>query len=142
MSDIPVAVVVSVPEKYFPDDDDTCLTAGKFVCGRLESHLIQHGHKVADWIHGGCEEDWGVYFESQKADELFDYNICFFPDAVGKVQCLMVVQYHLKVPFLKRLFKKPRQLGMDHHMHHTMREFGSTFTSSRILTQSQFDAEI
>ncbi len=141
MSDPLFAVVVSVPEEHFPDDDDICLTAGKFVCRRLESHLIQYGHTIADWIRGGCEEDWGVYFESQRDDEVFAYMICFFPDAVGKVQCLMAVQYYLKIPFLKRFFKRPAQLGNDHHLHQTMQEFGNTFSSSRMLTQSQFDAE-
>ena len=50
MSDRFVAVVVSVPDEHFSDEDDVCLAAGNFVCGRLEPHLLQNGHTIADWI--------------------------------------------------------------------------------------------
>lgn len=56
-----VALIVSVPDEHFPEDDDICLTAGNFVCSKLETHLIRHGHSIPDWIRGGCNEDWGVY---------------------------------------------------------------------------------
>jgi hypothetical protein len=142
MSDQLAAVVIRVPDECFPDDDDICLTASRFVCSRLESHLIQHGHTIADWIRGGCDEDWGVYLESQCDAQTFEYIIGFFPSPSGETQNHIVVQYHLKVPFLKRLFKKREMLDADHRLHESMREFGKTFASSRLLTQSQFDAEI
>jgi hypothetical protein len=92
MSSAPwVAVVVRVPEKYFSDNDDICLQASKFVCSRLESHLIGHGHKIPNWVRGGCEEDWGVYFESQRDGQTFDYAVGFFPVAQGESQCYMAV---------------------------------------------------
>jgi hypothetical protein len=141
MSDPLVAVVVRVPDEYFPDDDDICLTAGNFVCSRLETHLIRHGHSIADWIRGGCEEDWGVYFESEFDAERFDYAICFFPVPGDEEQYQMVIQYRRKYPLRKRLLSKPRQLEADHHLHKTMKQFGKTFNSSRMLTQSQFEAE-
>jgi hypothetical protein len=141
MSEPLVAVIVAVPEEFFPDDDDICLTACNFVCARLESHLVRHGHSIADWIKGGCEEDWGVYYESQRDTERFAYAISFFPVATGERQCYITVQYRLKVSFLKRLFRKRSQLGSEHPLHKTMEEFGTVFRSSRMLTQSQFDAE-
>jgi hypothetical protein len=141
MSDPPIAVVVRVSEELFPDNDDICLTAGRFVCSRLESHLTQHGHNIAEWIRDGCEEDWGVYFESEHNGQIFDYSICFFPAPAGETQCNMAVQYHVKVPWLQRLFKKPSPLVDGHRLHQTMQEFGEKFSSSRMLTQSQFDAE-
>ena len=139
MCDRFVGVVVSVPDEYFPDDDDICLTAGKFVCTGLEAHLGRHGHTIPDWVKGGCDEDWGVYFESHRGDDVFEYHICFFPDSSNEIQCQMIVQYRLKQPFLRSLFKKPKQLDAGDVMHDIMREFGQVFTSSRILTQSEFE---
>lgn len=74
-----VAVVVSVPEEHFSDEDDICLAAGNFVCAGLETHLTENGHSIPDWIHGGCNEDWGVYFESKLKETIYQYHICFFP---------------------------------------------------------------
>ncbi len=141
MADPFVAVVVSVPEEYFSDDDDICLGAGKFVCARLESHLIRTGHSIPDWVKGGCEEDWGVYYESHRDSERFDYAICFFDVSKDEVQREMLVQYGRRIPFLKSLFTKPDPLGPNHHLHHTMQEFGKTFGSSRMLTKPQLEAE-
>jgi hypothetical protein len=136
-----MAVVVDVPEEYFPDGDDVCLTAGKFVCSRLEPHLVRAGHVGADWLQGGCEEDWGVYFESQLGTETFDYAIIFFPSDDSKLQTRMAVQYHRKLRGLKSWFGKPEPPPADHPIHRTMREFGALFESSRMLTQSEFAAE-
>jgi hypothetical protein len=139
MSDPLMAVVVRAPDEYFPDNDDICLTAARFVCSCLESHLIQHGHDIAEWVGCGCEEDWGVHFESQHNGERFEYSICFFPAPAGDAQCYMAVQYRLHIPWPRRLFKRPRPLDGGHHLHQTMQEFGRTFSSSRMLTQSEFD---
>lgn len=136
-----MAVVMSVPDEYFSDDDDICLAAASFVCGRLEEHLIENGHTIADWTRGGCVEDWGVYYESQRGGETFHYQISFFPYLTDDGESQMIVQYHLKIPFLKRLFTKPRRLGADHSMHEAMRKFGRLFKSSRMLTQSEFDKQ-
>jgi hypothetical protein len=141
MYDPLVAVIVKVPGDYFPDDDDIALTAGKFVCSRLESHLVHHGHSIPEWVRGGCDEDWGVYFESQKHGERFDFAICFFGNPVGEFQDQMIVQYGPLTPFLKSLFKRPTDLGEGHHLHKTMDEFGKSFSASRMLTKSQFEAE-
>ena len=141
MSEPFVAVIVRVPEEYFSDDDDICLTAGNYVCSRLESHLIANKHSIPDWIRGGCEEDWGVYFKSQWNDQSFDYAICFAPADSGEEQYWMMIQYHL----IPRLFAKWRKLqtslGADHALHRTMQVFAETFDASRMLTQKQFDSE-
>jgi hypothetical protein len=142
MLDAFIAVVVKVPDEYFHDDDDICLAAGNFVCGRLESHLIARGHTIPKWILGGCEEDWGVYFESQYKEEIFEYHITFFPSLPNEIQCQLAIQYHLKFPLLKRIFKIPGQLTNEHHLHKTMQELGKTFSQSRMLRKSQFDREI
>ena len=136
-----VAVVVTVPEEHFPDEDDICLTAGNFVCAKLESHLTEHGHELPDWIQGGCDEDWGVYFESKLNETTFEYHICFFPGPQDDTQYQMLIQYHVRLPFLKRLFRKPSALLPDDPMHRTMQSFGDRFSQSRMLTQSQFESE-
>jgi hypothetical protein len=141
MSDPFVAMVLRVPEDLFSDDDELCLAACRFVCTRLESHLVQHGHQIADWIQGGCDEDWGVYFESQCGGQTFDYAIAFFGAPTGEPQNMLILQYHLKTPFFRRLFKGQESLGVDHHLHRTMQQLAREFSSSRMLTQSQFDSE-
>lgn len=103
MSDPYVAVVVKVPEEYFPDGDDICLTAGNYVCARLESQLSDHGHSVPKWIQGGCEEDWGVFFKSHWKDQAFAYSICFFPVETGQPQCWMMIQYHFSSGMVRHL---------------------------------------
>lgn len=141
MSEPYFAVVVSVPAEHFPDDDALCLTAGKFVCARLETFLLEKGHRIAEWVRGGCDEDWGVYFETQRGSDTFEYSICFFPTLSHTPQTHMMIQYHPKTPFLRRLFATPHRLDANHYMHETMREFGQTFESSRMFTQPQFDKE-
>jgi hypothetical protein len=136
-----VALVVTVPEEHFPDEDDICLTASNYVCAKLESHLVQHGHSILDWIQGGCDEDWGVYFESQRNGTTFQYHICFFPGPRDTTQNQMLIQYHVRLPFMKRLFRKPVELLPDHPIHKTMRSFGDLFSASRQLTQVQFETE-
>lgn len=136
-----VAVVVTVPEEHFPDGDDICLTAGNFVCTKLEAHLAQHGHDIPEWIQGGCDEDWGVYFESKLNETTFQYHICFFPGPQNTTQNQILIQYHVKLPFIQRLFRKPDRLLPDHSMHGTMQSLGNLFSASRMLTQSQFEDE-
>ena len=136
-----VAVVVTVPEEHFPDEDDICLTAGNFVCAILESHLSQRGHSIPDWIRGGCDEDWGVYFQSKLNETTFEYYICFLPGPQNTTQNQMLIQYHVRLPFLKRLFGKPVDLLPDDPMHSTMESFGDLFTASLMLTHTQFENE-
>ena len=139
MTEAFVAVVVTVPEEHFPDEDDICLTAGNFVCAKLESHLVQHGHLIPDWIQGGCDEDWGVYLESKLNDTTFQYHICFFPGPLGTTQSQMLIQYNARLPFMKRLFRKPAELFPERPIHETMRSFGNLFNSSQMLTEFQFE---
>ena len=141
MADSFVAVVVTVPEEYFKDEDDICLAAGNFVCGQLESHLVQHGHAIPNWIQGGCDEDWGVYFESILDETAFRYHTCFFPSPLDIPQYQLIIQYHVRLPFIKRLFRRNVQLLADDPMHETMRTFGDKFRPSRMLTVSQFESE-
>ena len=141
MTESCVAVVVSVPEEHFPEEDDVCLTAGKFVCAILESHLMQHGHSIPQWIQGGCNEDWGVYFESQLKETGYQFQICFFPGPQNTPQVQMLIQYHLRLSFLKRLFRKSAELSPYDPMHETMKLFGCRFSTSRILTKSQLENE-
>lgn len=136
-----VAVVVSVPEGHFSDEDDICLTAGDFVCARLETHLVQNGHSIPDWIHGGCNEDWGVFFESKLNETTYQYHICFFPGPQNTTQNQMLIRYHVRLPFLKRLFRRPAELLPDDPMHEIMQSFGRLFSASRMLTQMQFENE-
>ncbi len=141
MADSFVAVVVTVPEEHFPDEDDVCLTAGRFVCRKLESHLVGHGHSVSDWIHGGCDEDWGVCFESTLNNITFQYHICFLPGPQDATQNQMLIQYHVRLPFFRRLFQKPPELSSDHAIHEIMRSFGDLFSELRMLTQARFETE-
>ena len=136
-----VAVVVAVPEEHFPDEDDICLTAGNYVCTKLESHLVDSGHAIPDWIQGGCDEDWGVYFESKMDESDFQYHICFFPGPKGTPQFQMLIQYHVKRSFMNRLFGKPIELLPEHPLHGTMQSFGNLFSASRMLTKAQFKNE-
>ena len=141
MTDSIVAVVVTVPDEQFPNGDDICLTAGKFVCGRLESHLVQHGHSIPNWIQGGCEEDWGVYLESVFNETKFQYHICFFPGPENTTQNQMLIQYHVRLSFIRRLFGRPAELSPHHPIHEVMGTFGALFRGSRMLTQSQVESE-
>lgn len=142
MPDRFVAVVVSVPDECISDDDDIVQAAGQFLLRRLKLHLIQNGHTIANWIEDGCIEDLGgVYLESQCGKETFDYLICLVAGPSDDGEWQMTIQYDLKTPFLKRLFTKPRELSAVHHLHETLREFGHTFRTSRMLTQSEFAKE-
>lgn len=136
-----VAVVVNVPAEYFSDDDELCLAAGRFVCARLRKFLVEKGHLIAEWLGDGCDEDWGVYFASENGGDTFEYQICFFPTPSGTAQTQMMIQYSPKTSFVRRLFTKALRLAADHKIHETMREFGETFDSSRMLTQSGLDTE-
>lgn len=136
-----VAVAVAVPECRFPDEDEICLAAGRFVCEKLESYLVHHGHSIPEWIQGGCDEDWGVYLESKQNETTFEYCICFHPGPKNTTQDQMLVQYHMRPPLLKRLFRKPAPLLPDDLMHQTMRTFGDLFSSSRMLTRLELEKE-
>lgn len=136
-----VAVVVTVPEEYFSDEDDICLAAARFVCAQLEDQLIEDGHDVPDWIQGGCDEDWGVCYETLLAEDRFDYAIMFFPEAKGVEQRSMMVQYQRKYGFWKSLFHKPPVLAAEHPLHASMERFGKRFDSHRMLTKAELDRE-
>lgn len=136
-----VAIVVSVPDQYFSDDDDVCLAAGNFVCQQLEAHLAACGHVISPTNSGGCEEDWGVYFRSEWNKRRFDYYIHFFPAPDRTPQNLLLVQYHLRRIFRQWLLRQACRLGPDDPMHETMRTFGELFEHSRQLTQAEFDRE-
>ena len=135
------AIVVAVPDEYFSDNDELCYRAGKFICCRLQSHLENDGHTINDWVKDGCEEDWGFYLESECRAETFGYAISFWPAPQGCTQNLMVIQYFLKQSFFKSLFQRPQPLSHSHHLHSTISSFSSRFTSSRMLTESEFQAE-
>lgn len=136
MADYYRAIAVSVPD----EEDDIALTAARFVCSRLESHLLKNGHAVEDWIKGGCDEDWGVYYESQRGDDRIAYSIGFFP-GIENADNQMFVQYDLKIPFFKAIFRKAKILKSDDQMHETMRSFGKLFDNSRMLTSVEFENE-
>lgn len=140
MTDPLVAVVVTVPEEHF-SDDEICSAAGHFVCTQLETHLVQHGHSVPDWIRGGCAEDWGIYFESKLNETSFDYSIGVVQGPQDTTPIQALIQYGVQVPFFKSLFRKPVDLPTDHPIHETMRSFGKLLSPSRMLTQSQLEAE-
>lgn len=139
MDDPFVAIVVTVPDEYFSDDDDISLKASNFVCHQLESHLVQRGHIIPDWLKGGCDEDWGVYFESLWNETRYQYEIGFWGGPEGDPQQQMIIQYDVLIPFLKRIFRKPVHLSFDDGMHETMRAFGKLFSDSRMLTRDQFE---
>ncbi|MBI1248640.1 hypothetical protein GC197_12470 [bacterium] len=136
-----VAVIVSVPEEYYSDDDELCHAAGNYVCEKLQSHLVDRRHSIPRWIEGGCEEDWGVYFESEFNQTRFQYYLCYFPGPVQQEDYGILVQYSINGPFLSRLFGKPPVITPSDPMQETMRLFGNLFHESRMLTQSQLDRE-
>ncbi len=137
------AVVVKVPEEHFSDEDDICLQAARYVCSRLEHRLLRAGHQIKDWLRGGCEEDWGVYYESVFRDQRFQYLIVFFPDERGPEQGLIAVQFHHKgqTSFLKSLFGKPPPFRAAPSLQYLMEELGREFEAHRMLTKAQFDRE-
>ncbi len=141
MSEGSVAVVVTVSEEHFSDDDCVCINAAKHVCAKLRTHLLQQGHLVPDWIQDGCDEDWGVYFESKLNDKTFEYHICFFAGPSGTTQNQMLIQYRIRRTLMQRLCRKSNELPPDTPMHETMRSFGELFCASRMLTQTQFVSE-
>lgn len=136
-----VAVVLTVPKEYFHDGDDLCLTACRFVCVELGEHLARLGHSIPNWIQGGCDEDWGVYFESMLNGTTLQYYVSFFPSPRGDIQNQIMIQYQVRRPLLRRLLGKSSYLPPDHSIHETMRSFGDVFGKSRMLTKSQFDSE-
>ncbi len=87
------------------------------------------------------DEDWGVYFESKLNETTIQYHIGFFPGPQYTTQNQILIQYYVRLPFIKRLFRTPAVLLPDHPMHKTMRLFGDSFNASRMLTQSQFESE-
>ncbi|QDT99918.1 hypothetical protein [Gimesia aquarii] len=136
-----VAVVVTVPEDRFQDDDEICLEAATYVCLRLEDHLLKEGHDVQDWIKGGCSEDWGVYYETLLAGDRYEYNIMFFPEEKESEQRSIMVRYLQKQGFLTSLFSKLSGLADEHPLHASMESFGKLFESHKMLSQSQLDRQ-
>ena len=136
-----VAVIVSVPLEWLSDDDPSCLAAGSQVCSRLESHLEEHGHTIDSWIRGGCEEDWGVYYESRRDGERPEYTINFFPHYTDEGLPQMILQYHPKTPWYRRLVGRWLAFAAGDPMHDTMEAFGKKFASYRMLTEEQFEEE-
>jgi len=137
------ALVVMVPEEHFSDEDDICLQAATYVCSRLEHHLLQAGHEVADWLKGGCAEDWGVYYESMFQDQKFQYQITFFPDERGPEQRLIAVQFNQKsqTSLLKSFFGKPQPFRAAPSLRHVIEDVGREFEEHRMLTKAQLDGE-
>lgn len=133
-----VALVVSVSNDHFPDEDDICLVAGTYLARQLESHLAGNGHTVPDWIRGGCAEDWGVYLESRKGKDRYQYRIMFFPR--GSDDRSMAIQYGIKLGFWRRLLRGQPALCIDDPLHLVMWSFGTNNERPQLLTKEQIDA--
>ena len=136
-----VAIVVSVPDEQFSDDDDICRAACNFVCTRLEKHLTQNGHSVPSWSRGGCHEDWGAVIESQLNETTYRYHIYYGPGQSDNTLNQMLIQYQRSQPILNWLFGKSSDLLPDDPLHETMESFGRLFSASRMLTRTQFGKE-
>ena len=135
----PYAVlIVRLPSEYFLVDDELCHATGTHIAQELETHLEKHGHTIPDWVKGGCEEDWGVYLESEKGDSRYQYAIGFFPDSDdGRT---MAVHYERKVGFWRKLLRGCPPLEIHDPIHDAMRSFGARYELSELLTQEQFDS--
>jgi hypothetical protein len=147
MSDVYIAVAVSLPLEFFPDKDDKCWVAGKHTCRRLEAHLLDRRHTIHGDFSGGREEEWGISFESYCEPEKLRYDILYlsYPYPTRDRHLVMVVEYYPKPPevsgasWFDRWFNPPpfRWLEAGHAMHETMREFGKSFEWFAMLTKSQ-----
>lgn len=137
MSDTFMGVVVEVPEEHYVDGDDICLAAGRYVWSKLMPHLLEHGHVIEEWCRQPTEEDYGVVSESKLGETVFQYVIICYGNFVDE----MMVQYHVRHPFLKFLFRKPPELAPDDPIHKTMEAFGQLFSKSRMVTVSEFAKE-
>ena len=132
-------VAFSLPEEYFPDDDDTCVTAGTHIAEELGGHLEKHGHIVPEWVKGGCREDAWVYLESQRNGVRYFYEFLFFTRS-GDTQS-MAVRYGVRVSFWRRLFRGEPELAADDPIHEVLRTYGVQHEKFELLTASQFNAE-
>lgn len=135
----PYAVLlVRLPAEFFSDSDHLCLTAGTHIAQELGSHLEKHGHTIPVWVRGGCEEDWGVYLESEEADSRYQYAVGFFPDSNDSRT--MAVHYERKVGFWRRLLRGCPPLEIHDPIHDAMRSFGTRYEFSELLTEEQFES--
>lgn len=134
-----VAVAFCLPDDYFPDDDDICVTAGKHIAEELDKHLTALGHTVPGWARGGCAEDWGVIMESCRGKLIYRYAIQFL--GRGNDNHSMVVMYYIKVPLIQRLLRSETSLAPNDPVHEEMRVFASKFSNPEVLTQKELDLE-
>jgi hypothetical protein len=130
-------LALTLAPEFFPEGDDICKFAGTHLAHELGEHLEKNGHKIPSWVRGGCQEDWGVYFESERQDVRYQYMIMFFPrgDVHG-----MAIQYDIRVGWFRRLFRGQPSIPMDDPIHEVLREFGTQYKDSELLTRPRFDA--
>src|SRR5690606_35827460 len=133
-----VAVIVGGPSDFSSEGDDLSLTTGRLVCTRLGDHLTRNGHTIPEFVKRGCDDDWGVYFESTDGEETFQFYIGYFPGDKRTDPGMMFVRYYLKRPFLELLFSEPERTPPRHSLHATMKEFGEAFAYSRMLSEDEF----
>jgi hypothetical protein len=133
------ALVVSLPEQHFSDDDDICAGATTDLAVHLEAHLVEKGHSIPDWIQGGCAEDWGTYLRSRKGEVRYDYQIMFFPR--GSDARSIAIMYGVRVGFWRRLFGRQPRLEASDPLHQVLWEFGAKYERPQLVTQAQIDAE-
>lgn len=133
------ALLLSLPQEYFPDDDDIRVKATEHVCRQLEAHLLANGHCIPDWVRGGCQEDWGVCLRSQRGEVHYDYQIKFYPR--GNDTRSLAIMYGTNVGFWRRIFHCQPQLGADDPLHQVIWEFGAKHERPQLLTQAQVNAD-
>lgn len=133
------AIAFSLPVEFFPEDDDIARTAGLHIAKELGSFLENNGHTIPEWVRGGCEEDAWVYFESQRGDVGYSYDILFFPRSKNDTES-MAVRYGLRVGLLRGLLGRYPPLPPDDPVHEEMKRFGVRFDGFEFLTGSEFDA--
>jgi len=138
MSDLFVAVIVTVPNELFSVDDDISLKAAHFVCDRLAEHLANEGHTISSLYKGGIDEDWGVDLGSTRNKESFYFQISAAPNSSDNGERQMVISYSREDSLFKWLFSKQSVYDAEHHMHESMSKFGEKFESSSMLTMQQY----
>ena len=106
-------IAVKLPGELFSDDDYLCIEAAMHLCFALKRQLLTNGHTVPAWVEDGCEEDWGVYFESELNGARYRYMIGIYPEQIGDEVNWVQILYEPTCGFFRSLFGKKPTIGPE-----------------------------
>lgn len=107
-----LCIAIQMNIKLFEDEDHLAIKACTELCKQLEEHLKEKKYSIPDWLqNGGCDEDWGVYYEAEINDIKLKILFGYYPE--DDLEDAILLRIYPYLPFFKSLFKKPKRLSEE-----------------------------